>query len=119
MKLDIFIAGCILTAAVAMPAAAEELIYLADLNGSSEDPANMSPAVGNATVTIDTVLRTMRVEESFSGLLANTTASHIHCCTDVAKTGLAGVATPMPAFPGFPLGVTAGEHDQILDMTQE
>lgn len=116
MKLNILVAGCLFTAAVAMPAAAETIIYTAELNGSSEEPSNMSPALGTATVTIDTELRTMRVEESFSGLLAETTASHIHCCTSVPNTGLAGVATPMPAFPGFPLGVTAGSHDQTLDM---
>ncbi|SFN33073.1 PEP-CTERM protein-sorting domain-containing protein [Nitrosospira briensis] len=116
MKLNILVAGCLFTAAVAMPAAAETIIYTAELNGLSEEPSNMSPALGTATVTIDTELRTMRVEESFSGLLAETTASHIHCCTSVPNTGLAGVATPMPAFPGFPLGVTAGSHDQTLDM---
>ena|SRR5688500_9425191 len=116
MKLNILVAGCLFTAAVAMPAAAETIIYTAELNGSSEEPSNMSPALGTATVTIDTELHTMRVEESFSGLLAETTASHIHCCTSVPNTGLAGVATPMPAFPGFPLGVTAGSHDQTLDM---
>ncbi|SFN69629.1 CHRD domain-containing protein [Nitrosospira briensis] len=116
MKLNILVAGCLFTAAVAMPAAAETIIYTAELNGSSEEPSNMSPALGTATVTIDTELRTMRVEESFSGLLAETTASHIHCCTSVPNTGLAGVATPMPAFPGFPLDVTAGSHDQTLDM---
>ncbi len=115
MKLNILVAGCLFTAAVAMPAAAEKIVYTADLNGPNEEPPNTSPALGTATVTIDTELRTMRVQESFSGLLANTTASHIHCCTDVANTGLAGVATPMPAFPGFPLGVTAGNYDsQIL-----
>ena len=116
MKLNILIAGCLFTAAVAMPAAAETIVYTAELNGPNEEPTNNSPALGTATVTIDTELRTMRVEESFSGLLAETTASHIHCCTEAANNGLAGVATPIPAFPGFPLGVTAGSHDQTLDM---
>src|SRR5687768_8961578 len=116
MKLNILVAGCLFTAAVAMPAAAETIIYTAELNGPSEEPANNSPALGTATVTVDTDLRSMRVQESFSGLLSPTIASHIHCCTAVPNTGLAGVATPMPAFPGFPLGVTAGSHDQTLDM---
>ena len=116
MKLNISIAGCVFAAAVAMPAAAEQIVYTAELNGPSEEPSNMSPALGTATVTVDTDLRSMRVQESFSGLLSPTVASHIHCCTEVANTGLAGVATPMPAFPGFPLGVTAGSHDQTLDM---
>jgi hypothetical protein len=125
MKLNILVAGCLFAAAVTMPAAAETIVYTAELNGPSEEPSNMSPALGTATVTIDTDLRTMRVQESFSGLLADTTASHIHCCTPAANTGLAGVATPMPAFPGFPLGVTAGNYDSRasnmtdFDMTDE
>src|SRR5262245_5766390 len=42
---------------------------------------------------------------------------HIHCCT--APPGTAIVATVMPAFPGFPLGVTSGTLPPVtLDMTQ-
>ncbi len=51
----------------------------------------------------------------FSGLVANTTAAHIHCCT--APPGNVGVATTLPAFAGFPLGVTSGSLDQTYDTT--
>jgi hypothetical protein len=54
---------------------------------------------------------------TFSGLLGTTTASHIHCCTAPAGTGTAGVATTVPTFPGFPLGVTGGTSDNTFDMT--
>jgi len=50
-------------------------------------------------------------------LLGNTTATHIHCCTANPLTGTAGVATTTPTFAGFPLGVTSGTYDNILDMT--
>jgi CHRD domain len=59
----------------------------------------------------------MRVEVTFSGLLAPDTASHIHCCTAVPGTGTALVATTTPTFTDFPTGVTSGSYDHIFDMT--
>jgi hypothetical protein len=59
----------------------------------------------------------MRVEVTFSGLLAPTTASHIHCCTALPGTGTAGVATTVPTFTGFPLSVTSGTYDHTFDMS--
>lgn len=117
MKLSALLTGSLLAAAVAMPAAAQQSVYTAVLSGSSEIPANTSPGMGSATVTIDLDAITMRVQESFSGLLGNTTAAHIHCCTDVSGTGSVGVATPTPTFPGFPSGVAAGSYDHTFDMT--
>ena len=35
----------------------------------------------------------------------------------VAGTGTAGVATTTPSFFNFPLGVTSGTYDQVLDLT--
>ena len=59
----------------------------------------------------------MRVEVTFSGLLGTTTASHIHCCTAVPGVGTAIVATTVPTFTGFPLGVTSGTYDHTFDMS--
>lgn len=100
-----------------LQAAATMTVYTAVLNGPSEVSPNASPGIGSATVTIDSGLSTMRVEESFSGLLGNVTASHIHCCTSVPETGTAGVASMTPAFLGFPTGVTTGSYDHTFDMT--
>jgi hypothetical protein len=61
----------------------------------------------------------MRVQVTFSGLLGTTTASHIHCCTALLGTGTAGVATTVPTFPGFPLGVTSGTYDQTFDVLSD
>jgi hypothetical protein len=91
-------------------------VYDAFLSGPNESPANASPGTGFATVTIDDVLNQMTVDVTFSGLLGTTTASHIHCCTTVADTGTAGVATTTPTFPGFPLGVTSGSYLNTFDL---
>ena len=90
--------------------------YTAALSGPAENPSNSSPGTGFTTVSLDVSTHTLHVVVSFSGLTAGTTASHIHCCT--SPPGTTGVATTVPTFPGFPLGVTAGNYDQVLDTTQ-
>lgn len=100
------------------PAYAAAVVYVGQLSGSAESPPTPSPASGLAIVTLDDVAQTLRVRTSFSGLTASDTAAHIHCCTTTPGASTAGVATPVPAFPGFPLGVTAGTSDCTLDLTQ-
>jgi len=104
-----------LAAALALPAQAAIVQYDATLSGLQEVPPNASPGTGSADVTIDTLLNTMRVQASFSGLLSPTTVAHIHCCALPGSN--AGVATTTPTFPGFPGGVTAGIYDATFDMT--
>lgn len=101
----------------AKTACAAIMTYSATLDGPSESPSVASPGVGTAIVTFDTDLHTMRVQSSFSGLLGNVTAAHIHCCTATPGVGNVGVATTLPTFPGFPLGVTAGTYDHLFDLT--
>ena len=96
---------------------AAPLVFVTFLSGPNESPPNASPGTGFATVTIDPVAHTMRVEVSFSGLLAPTTASHIHAATPTPFAGTAGVATVTPTFTGFPGGVTSGTYDHLFDMT--
>jgi CHRD domain len=91
------------------------ITYDAALSGANENPANASPGIGFAIVTVNTSLNTMEVNVTFSGLTTGDTASHIHCC--IPPGGNAGVATTTPTFTGFPSGVTAGSYDQIFDMT--
>lgn len=91
------------------------LTFTAVLNGPNENPPTASPGTGFATVIIDSTAHTMFVSATFSGLTTNTTASHIHCC--IAPPGTTGVATAVPAFPSFPLGVTSGSFSTIMDMT--
>lgn len=114
MTLRTTLTAFLLLLAIASPATANFIEYRADLNGSSETPANASPGVGIALVTIDLDATTMRVRVSFSGLEGNVTASHIHCCI---STGNTGVATMLPSFADFPLGVTSGTYDHTFDMS--
>jgi hypothetical protein len=98
-------------------ASAHTIIYMTNLSGPNEAPPNASPGIGNATVTLDLDLGTLRLQSSFSGLTGNVTAAHIHGATAVAGTGTAGVITQTPSFSGFPLGVTSGMYDMTFDMT--
>lgn len=106
----------IITAALALCSAsvsADTTIYTGTL---IDETGTGSAGTGNARVTVDTDLFTMRVEFDFSGLTGDTTASHIHCCTTVPMTGNAGVASVTPTFP-FPLGVKSGAFDQTYDLS--
>lgn len=116
MKLKSLLSGCVFAFAVAMPAAAHVTQYSAVLDGLSEIPQNASPGVGFATITVDFDFLTMRVEASFSGLIGNTAAAHIHCCTLIPGSANVGVATQTPTFSGFPSGVTSGTYDHTFDM---
>jgi hypothetical protein len=95
------------------------IVYTVSLSGPAENPSNNSPGIGSGTVTFDDALSTMRVQVTFSGLTGTTTASHIHSsATNAPGVGNAGVATQLPSFVGFPLGVTSGSMDQTYDMSQ-
>ncbi|MEO8992513.1 MAG: CHRD domain-containing protein [Nitrosospira sp.] len=116
MKLKALFSLGFLTAVIAVPAAADQTFYQASLDGFSEAPFNASPGTGMIMVGIDSDLRTMHIHESFSGLMADTTVSHIHCCTTAPHSGNAGVATAIPTLPDFPSGVRAGVYDHTFDM---
>lgn len=98
-----------------IPACAHTELYEIELSGVTS--GNSSPGIGSGLVTVDLDLATMRLEVEFSGLTGTVSASHIHCCTAAPFTGNAGVATPVPTFPGFPSGVTAGSYDMTFDMS--
>jgi hypothetical protein len=91
--------------------------YTVTLSGPAESPSNTSPGTGSGLVVFDSTAHTLYVHVDFSGLVGNTTASHIHGPTAVAGAGNAGVATSVPTFTGFPLGVTSGTYDHTFDLT--
>jgi hypothetical protein len=104
---------------IAAPLAHAALIHLnATLTGANEVPATPSPATGFATFDLDTTAQTLAGHITFSGLTGITTASHIHCCLPTPfLTGVnVGVATLVPAFPGFPIGVASGIDDFLLPL---
>ncbi|HXJ84715.1 MAG TPA: CHRD domain-containing protein [Candidatus Methylomirabilis sp.] len=90
--------------------------YVIILDGANENPPHSTLGTGSGVVDIDTIGNNLHVNVTFSGLTSNTIMAHIHCC--IAPPGNTIVATPLPAFPGFPLGGTSGSYDGVLDMTQ-
>jgi hypothetical protein len=93
---------------------------VANLSQANEVPPTGSPGTGTATVVLDPTAQTLAVNVTFSGLTSGTTASHIHCC--LASPFLPGVnipvATTLPTFLNFPLGVTSGTYSMTFDLTQ-
>jgi hypothetical protein len=93
------------------------ITFTATLSGANEVPPVPSPGTGETTVTLDAEAHTLQINVTFSGLTSNTVAAHIHCCAPVGTN--VGVATTIPAFPGFPLGVTSGTYSsEVFDLTQ-
>jgi hypothetical protein len=98
---------------------AHVVTYVGTLSNLGEPVAAAgSKGTGTVSIAFDEDNFTMGVNVSFSGLSGTVTASHIHCCTLAAGSGSAGVATPVPSFPGFPSGVTSGTYSHVFDMTQ-
>ena len=105
-------------AVVGSPARAQTQAFFGTLGSTPEATPNASPGTGPVLLLYTPSAHTLTVDLSFSGLLGNTTASHIHCCTAVPFTGGAGVATQTPTFINFPLGVQSGSYLQTFDLTQ-
>jgi hypothetical protein len=109
----------VMMAALILPAPIANAIpitFTASLSGANEVPVVVSPGTGLATIVLDPTAQTLQVNATFSGLTSNTVAAHIHCCAPLGTN--AGVATPLPAFPGFPIGVTAGTYSSpTFDLT--
>lgn len=116
-SLFVFAVLLLVMVAATQSSRADTLVFAANLSGPAESPPNASPGTGTALITYDNVTHMMRVQVTFSGLVGVTTASHIHSATAVAGTGTAGVATQVPTFVGFPLGVTSGTYDNTLNLT--
>jgi CHRD domain/PEP-CTERM motif len=101
----------------ASPANAIPMTFVGNLSGANEVPTVPSPGTGVATIILDPTAQTLQVNATFSGLTSNDVAAHIHCCAPLGTN--AGVATTVPAFPGFPLGVTSGTYSSVVfDLTQ-
>ena len=106
--------------ALTLPAPAVHAVpisFFANLSGANEVPPVVSPGTGFGLVVLDPDAHTLELDVTFSGLTSNTTAAHIHCCQPLGTN--AGVATTLPAFQGFPLGVTSGTYSSTaFNLTQ-
>ncbi len=116
MKRFTLLACAVMVASLASVAAAHTSVYTTSLSGPAEFPTNSSPGIGFSRLTVDLDLLTYRVEASFSGLLGSVQAAHIHGpIPDPPADPVAGVATPLPSFPGFPSGML-GAYDQTFSL---
>jgi hypothetical protein len=90
-------------------AQAATLHYFATLNGVSESPANASPAFGDAEVTINTALSTIKIDVTFQDLLANLTSFSFNCCTATSHSSTSNFAMSLVAKPATG---TSGSYSQ-------
>ena len=89
-------------------ASAATFVYTGSLSGLNEVPANASSGTGSYTVTLDDVANSVAITLSFSGLSANASAGHIHCCAAI------GVNAPVVIpFTGFP-AATSGTYSNTF-----
>jgi hypothetical protein len=127
MKNSLFSLALAAAMLVAAPLAHATLIHFhVNLSAANEvPPTNVLPppagslGTGSADLDLDTVAQTLQGHIVFSGLTGWTTAAHIHCClASPFLTGVnVGVATLVPAFPGFPLDVQSGTDDFLLNLS--
>lgn len=116
MKKRVNLIGLLVTLLLFSAAAKADVVVLTTtLTGSQEVAPTGSPGIGSALVTLDTTTNLLTVNVSFAGLGSPTIASHIHCCTPPGANAM--VATTVPTFPGFPLGVTTGTYLMTFDLT--
>jgi hypothetical protein len=116
MKKTINLIGLVLAVLMLSAVArADQLVFTTTLTGAQEVPPSGSPGIGSALVTLDTLTNQFTVNVSFAGLVSPTIASHIHCCAGPGVNAM--VATAVPTFPGFPLGVTTGTYLMTFDLT--
>jgi len=108
-----------MTAALMLPVPAAHAIPITfdlNLSGANEVPPVSPAGTGFATVVLDPTAQTIQVSATFSGLTSNTNAAHIHCCAPLGTNAI--VATLLPAFTDFPLGVTSGTYPaHVFDLT--
>src|SRR5215211_4059643 len=116
MKKTVNLIGLVLAVLMLSAVAkADTIVFTTTLTGSQEVPPTGSPGIGSALVTLDTATNLLTLNVSFAGLVSPTIASHIHCCTLPGANAM--VATTVPTFPGFPLGVTTGTYLMTFDLT--
>jgi CHRD domain-containing protein/PEP-CTERM motif-containing protein len=99
-----------------LAAHAAPITFVANLTQANEVPPTGSTATGSASVVLDPTAETIQVNVTFSGLTTPDMAAHIHCClASPLNAGVnVGVATTVPAFPGFPLNVTSGTYSSAV-----
>jgi hypothetical protein len=91
--------------------AAPILTYQTVINGAQRVPPTGSLATGFATVSVDLATDLLTLDMSWTGLAANPTGLHIHCCTVPEMTTLLAIN-----FPGIP-ALTSGSYLQTVNLS--
>jgi hypothetical protein len=117
MRASYCFAAAALALVIAPAAQATVFAYAGKLKGSNEVPATGSTATGWAQVWYNSATHKLEVHVTFSGLIGTSTASHVHVRTGSPPGPTGGVATELPAFTGFPLGVHDGTYAHLFDQT--
>ena len=108
--------GFAMAAVFAMTSAvAQAQNWYTTMSGAAEAPPNPSAGTGFATFNVTGNLLTIAI--NFTGLTGTTTQAHVHCCVATPGAGTVGVATELPLFTGFPVGVRNGSYLHTFDMT--
>jgi hypothetical protein len=98
-------------------AARADILFQASLLGANEVPPVDTPATGFIALDLHDDLVTLDVVETFSGLLSDATAAHIHCCAPEGTN--APVVLPFTAAQGFPFGATSGTFTHTFDLNTD
>jgi hypothetical protein len=109
-----WVGAAALVAMTAGGAGAQTHTFTTTLTGSQEVPPNGSAATGFATLVLNTTANTLSVNMTFSGLTANVTGAHLHCCAPPGA--VAPVAVDFGGVNGFPLGGTGGSYIRLFDL---
>lgn len=90
--------------------------FKATLSGANETPAVTSPATGTFTATLDTSTNVFTYDVTYTGLVANVTAGHIHGPAPTTTTG--GVILNFATLPGatFTTGAQAGAAHGVVTL---
>jgi len=107
------VAGSVL---LAVPAAAETMMFKAPLSASEEVPPNQSKGTGNIEATYDTSSKKLSWKGSYSGLTGPVTAAHFH--GPAPKGQNAGVVVPVDAGKSPFEGSATLTDAQAADLTK-
>jgi hypothetical protein len=112
MKTHLFTLLPAIVVALSTGITSAQTTFQAFLTGLGENPANASPGSGFGTVVLNLAQDQITVNENWSGLLAPTTASHIH--------GPGGLGTNAPVlfpFSGVPNATAGSIPEQMFAIT--
>lgn len=100
--------------AVFVSTASAQWTFQATLSGLGENPVNASPATGFGTVILNAAQTQITVDESWSGLTAPATASHIH-----GPGGVGTNAAVLFPFSGVPAATSGSIPEQTFAITAQ